>query len=359
MQKSSKTTITITFAEQVENHVGMEKIGKIAERGFNLSEMVNALYELRKLGVECNIYNLGLLLTPEEKDETYIPAYILVAKNAVDYLLKDIGKNSNDMLKEELSYEWDSTMFSRKHKDNGKQGVVQKNARHNVCYADISQKPDIANGKGTLVNFKDVPLIQHIREKLPTLLGEYARDLLAEGNKYYDISKCYIGWHGDSERRKIVGTRVGQPFPLLYNWFSRFKPVGKRFRVILNNGDLYVMSDKAVGSDWKKSSILTLRHAAGFEDTISSKTKIMTDIDDLDSLIIPFDDLSEEDKMTRFCENMNINNLLTLKPETILFLYKTAKTAKHVNKGNRKIIKKILKIYKENIFHKKTIFGYK
>jgi hypothetical protein len=31
----------------------------------------------------------------------------------------------------------------------------------------------------------------------------------------------------------------------------------------LQAGDLYIMSDKATGNDWKKSSILTLRHAAG------------------------------------------------------------------------------------------------
>ena len=28
-------------------------------------------------------------------------------------------------------------------------------------------------------------------------------------------------------------------------------------------GDFYVMSEKTVGTDWKKKSILTLRHASG------------------------------------------------------------------------------------------------
>ena len=32
---------------------------------------------------------------------------------------------------------------------------------------------------------------------------------------------------------------------------------------MLNSGDVYIMSDKAVGFDWKRSSLLTLRHAAG------------------------------------------------------------------------------------------------
>jgi hypothetical protein len=32
---------------------------------------------------------------------------------------------------------------------------------------------------------------------------------------------------------------------------------------MLNHGDLYVMSEKAVGQDWKRKVIPTLRHAAG------------------------------------------------------------------------------------------------
>jgi hypothetical protein len=32
---------------------------------------------------------------------------------------------------------------------------------------------------------------------------------------------------------------------------------------MLNHGDIYIMSDKAVGYDWKKRKIPTLRHAAG------------------------------------------------------------------------------------------------
>jgi len=31
----------------------------------------------------------------------------------------------------------------------------------------------------------------------------------------------------------------------------------------LEDGDMYIMSEKASGFDWKKRSIYTLRHAAG------------------------------------------------------------------------------------------------
>jgi hypothetical protein len=50
-------------------------------------------------------------------------------------------------------------------------------------------------GKGTVVDFKSVPMIQTLRQRLPALLGPKASDLLAELNYYYDVRKCYIGMH--------------------------------------------------------------------------------------------------------------------------------------------------------------------
>ena len=41
--------------------------------------------------------------------------------------------------------------------------------------------------------------------------------------------------------------------------------MGTRLEVTLHHGDMYFMSHKAVGNDWLKKSIFTLRHAAGEE----------------------------------------------------------------------------------------------
>jgi hypothetical protein len=37
---------------------------------------------------------------------------------------------------------------------------------------------------------------------------------------------------------------------------------------------MYIMSEKTVGTDWRKSSILTLRHAAGLEHLIQKELDI-------------------------------------------------------------------------------------
>ena len=48
-----------------------------------------------------------------------------------------------------------------------------------------------------------------------------------------------------------------------WQWFKDGMPIGKAIDVKLNSGDVYIMSEKAVGADWKKKSRYTLRHSAG------------------------------------------------------------------------------------------------
>lgn len=100
---------------------------------------------------------------------------------------------------------------------------------------------------------------------MPEIIGEKGNDLVAEGNYYYDTSKCGIGFHGDSERKKVIGLRLGSEIPLEYQCFINSNPVGERIKLMFYGGDIYFMSEKVTGNDWKKKIIYTLRHAAGSE----------------------------------------------------------------------------------------------
>ena len=46
-----------------------------------------------------------------------------------------------------------------------------------------------------------------------------------EGNKYYDTTRTGIGYHGDTERRKVIAFRLGGDMPLYYQWFLNSKQV--------------------------------------------------------------------------------------------------------------------------------------
>ena len=151
--------------------------------------------------------------------------------------------------------------------------VVNKIARYNLCFSTVGQSADYEQGKGTIVAWDQVPYTQTLRNRLTETFKTLP--LECEGNYYYDTTspKVGIGFHGDSERRLVIGVRMGTSMPLMYWWFKNFEPVGEPTTILLNHGDIYAMSEKAVGFDWKRSSILTLRHSAGSYSYLENEMK--------------------------------------------------------------------------------------
>lgn len=244
-------TVTITYGEVAENHPGMQKLGHISNTGFEMDELRQIKKSFNGVGVYCELISLNKFVD-EKTDE----AGVLVIRKGADYFLSKAGKTPNDMYKEQKSLKWDSKALMRGQ-------VKNKNARHNLCYGSEQQSPNYEKGQGTIVKFEDVPLLDYVRKHLPDMCGIKSKELNAEGNLYYNLKKCGIGFHGDAERKRVIGLRLGGSMTLHYQWFHRFKPEGDRCVIKLNHGDMYIMSEKASGYDWRKSSIYTLRHAAG------------------------------------------------------------------------------------------------
>jgi hypothetical protein len=74
----------------------------------------------------------------------------------------------------------------------------------------------------------------------------------------------YAGWHGDAERRIVIGVRLwnSDKMPLLFRLHENGKPIGDTVQIPLNGGDIYVMSSAAVGFEWRKKGKHFL-HASG------------------------------------------------------------------------------------------------
>lgn len=250
------STITITFGDRAENHRGMEMIGDMAERGFTLSELVTARKWFARRGVKSKIEFIHQAL-PEEYRHLVKPAYVLIVEGGVDCILNEIGKDKKDFFEEQVSLEWD-----KKAKMYGR--VVDKHVRWNLCYKEEASEPDYDQGKGRYYAFKDLECLDHVRNTLPSIFGESGKNLVAEGNYYHDPDQCGIGYHGDSERRKVVGIRLGKEFSLYYQWFFHSEPIGERREYMLPPGTFYVMGEGAAGTNWtREKKIPTLRHAAG------------------------------------------------------------------------------------------------
>ena len=253
---SDSKTFSLTFGDVAENHKGMQKIGTLSNSGFNLSDMNKMKEWFEAKGCKCNIVNLHWLLDENlQKDNQ---AYLLTVKNAVNALLDDEnGKHALFKEQDELEKDTKAFMYGR---------VVNKHARHNLCFGEAHQAPNYEEGMGTVYAFDEVPLLKRIRHKLGEVIGEKGNNLQAEGNYYYDVKKCGIGFHGDTERKKVIAFRLGAKIPLCYAWYHDNEAISDIITIDnLEHGDMYVMSEKTTGFDWKSKTKYTLRHAAGCE----------------------------------------------------------------------------------------------
>jgi hypothetical protein len=243
-------TITITFGECAENHIGMQQLGERAERGIKFKELDSLKVLFENKGHHCVLVNLNDSLPEWLTSEK---AGVLIVRDGV----RMFNVDSDAIFKQLRSIKWDTTMYSVKHKRE-----VNKLARHNICIAHEGQEPSIKDKKGTVYSFDSLPDIKTIKDELEGLLNKRF-SLLGEGNRYYNVSKCGIGYHGDTERKVVVAARFGASMKLVFKWYHQNNHVGDAIVFDLHHGDIYFMSEKATGWDWKKRSQVTLRHAAG------------------------------------------------------------------------------------------------
>ena len=237
-----KGTITLTFGDVAESHVGMQKIGEMSENGFSLDDLTRAGNFFKKKGCEVHLLHLNDFL-PEKsidkeeqkfldiaKTDKDFQAYVLVVRKGLNVLKKDAMTH---LTTEMLLYDWDSKIYNERKKT-----VQNKNARHNLNFDDENQTANFSEGKGTTISWKDVPVLKSVRTNLIRVFGKNADGLKCEGNKYYDPTGTGIGYHGDTERKKVIGVRLGKKMNLHFMWFYNDRPRGYNVSFELNPGDI-------------------------------------------------------------------------------------------------------------------------
>jgi len=245
-------TWTVTFSECVENHVGMEQLGTPVDSGYTIED----LYRFkRSIGGNFELIDLEAYL-PVALRSNETPAMLLILRQGARRL---VGEEHYEALLADVK----SSVAQVDKKAWMRGRVVNKLARHNLCYGETAQEPNYEAKKGCIVAFSEVPALERMRARLGEVFGSKAESLLAELNYYYDQSKCGIGFHGDSERSRVIGLRVGAAMNFHFQWYHEGEAVGARVDLMLDEGDLYIPCQKSVGKDWKRRKIPTLRHAAG------------------------------------------------------------------------------------------------
>lgn len=129
----------------------MQEIGDVAEEGFNLQDLINAKNKYEALGCECKIVHLNKYL-PEGYEA--MDAYLLVVRNGINAMLQQENKSATDLEAEQTKLTPDKKYF------DARQGrVLDKTTRWNLCFSEQGQKADMNAGEGTIVSYKDVPLL--------------------------------------------------------------------------------------------------------------------------------------------------------------------------------------------------------
>jgi len=131
-------TYTITFGDLAENNVGMQKLGTLSYNGFTLETL-----EKVKLWFDGKCKTELILLNDycKDLDESVQNAYLLIVRNGLDSILSPFRTNDFYEEQRKLSKDSKALMYGR---------VVNKKARHNLCFGEIGQPADFSKGKGTV-----------------------------------------------------------------------------------------------------------------------------------------------------------------------------------------------------------------
>lgn len=282
---------SLTMAPGGENHRGNQLIGRMPVKGegftHNDISFMEEYFNIKNHdGVEVLDLNLLSGIETEEFKNIDEDNYAKVL------ILRNYSNKTREIYKELVKDEWDSRYLDPNKyrveiidgKEIRKRGrVLNKHARRNLCYvAGMQQTPNYIEGKGTIVDLntkEDLKcVVMKLEKELKNALSIGGSESkveinVVEGNRYYDLKKTGIGFHGDTERVVVICLTIGGGggYPMRWQWFKDGKPIGNSINMKLNDGDVYIMSEKAVGTDWKMRSKYTLRHAAGAEKYRSLK----------------------------------------------------------------------------------------
>lgn len=261
-------TCTITMGDAATYFDGMKTQGTQLESGLTIEDMVHLCHTFSQ-HTKCEFYDLKSIANIENQKKCM--EYPIIERNAAILVIRQgaaiCGNTSSDNAFRELiakGISWDT-----KHLSRGK--VVEKRQRYNLVFGPKANEPDYENGKGRTISFDQVPIMKRMMDNLANVHPKF-KGLYAEGNLY--LPNGDIGYHGDKERRVVVAFRYGKSMDLSYVWYNKSKPISMPIMITLNHGDMYIMSDSAVGYDWMSSSKVTLRHSAFYNDLITYKPKV-------------------------------------------------------------------------------------
>ncbi len=263
----------ITFGEVAILHIGGKEYGKgRLNHGFSTEELKKIAEENddteyisisdklpRKLR---NDNEAGVLIFRSVSKKPNLQSKIAINNQNTKDKKFVLGLNKKEA--DKLYAEQETVEYDKKYWDNRRKKTLNKRARYNIVYGKEKIEHSKDYQQNSVASFSDLKYLNKFRKRLQLILGQNAKKLNAEGNKYFH-DKAGIGYHGDAERKIVICLSLGKPTILRYHWRlpGSSEHTLEPTDIKLNHGDVYVMSEKATGYDWKSRSKVRVVHGAG------------------------------------------------------------------------------------------------
>jgi len=237
------------------------KIGAMAKAGYPAGQLREVCASQTARGIDAAIVDLRVEAaakgTPASEVKLMADAVVLVIRNGANALTNDPDM-ADKMLAEHQGLDYDE--FTKPRKE-----VLTARSRRMLFFAEEGCPADMAKGLNTVIPWSSVPANAKCHHALKELLGTTDANY-AVASHYFDTKEGGIGWHGDAERRQTIMVRLGavsNTRPLHFVWCHKSKSISPPITIELQHGDVVVFSEKAMGTDWRCSSILTVKHGTG------------------------------------------------------------------------------------------------
>ena len=273
---------SITFSKNTKSDNRTTTLGEIAEDGYTYSDLVKAFHRARSRSFAAEFVNLRAV------SDTSLDAYVLIIRSATQLLhahtnLDAVNKEYQDKIWPNLDRR--QVLFNKVMSMPGRGNVELGRMDISSNLDDFALQENIGDraATGTVIAYRHVPLFASLAKGWSNILGEKAKDFLADINHYgpdyphktLDTNPAHAfdnqgttKFHGDSLRCGVACFYIGRrDHELHFQAFVGCEPTGKRYTITLHPGDAYVMCEIACGfrwmSDMLKTNVLHYRHGAG------------------------------------------------------------------------------------------------
>ena len=145
----------------------MERLGgERLDHGLTVAQLVEIEKMLSSNGQRSKRYDLRALVTDQDL-ELEEAAVLVAAPRAADAQPATLVGGATAAA---LYHEMEALVKDTKYLEKRRNKVLNKQARHNLCFGEKAQEPNIKKGKGRVYEFDRVPELNKLRLQLKAML---------------------------------------------------------------------------------------------------------------------------------------------------------------------------------------------